>query len=766
MTQLYTRRDIAEATGKTLRAITERARKGRIRQGRPIERPWSASAYETRRGQRTSLYSPKDLPRDVRAALDKWDRRQQEQAAKTTLDEFIAKTIEVERAEKLERAKVALAEAAEREKLAEREFHESRARRKRDGRAKFNRLPRTSPKYRRAQAREWLLLAGYQIRREQHLTLEASFRLLARRIETGEEPVPEFVLPYIPRLNGRAALRWETVKRWHYSYDEEGVWGLVPGYGARADQSKIDTTPELYQLVMTCIARWPHITPAKIKQFIAAEAPQLNICSATTIRRFVKRWKSQNAQLWTFLTNPDRWKNVYMAAAGSHFERVTDMHQVWEMDSTPGDWMLKDGRHSVIVVIDLWSRQTKAFVSRTSKAEAVKQLLRRAILEWRAVPECVRTDNGADYVSEAVDGTLRDLEVMHEVCIPFASEQKGTVERVIKTMMYGCLDLLDGYIGHSVAERKEIDARRSFAERIMSDGGEAELNMTAEELQEKLDQWTDKVYAHTPHEGEGMNGMTPFQRAASYTGASRAIHDERALDALLAEVAGTRTVTKKGVRFNHHYYFHEDIHLYIGKEVTLRYDESDIGRLFMYCEGEFAGVAECPELLGFSRRDAAAALKRKQAQHVRAQKRELQAAMKDLRRNPAEAIIEYYSEQSDSLVQFPRPTEAHTTPALEAAADAARHAESSGAGLDPNQYERFAASFVAREERREISENLPYTHAHWTRVRNRIEAGLITDPDLKERCAVYWSSQQAISMGNFFAEFQLTEADYPERDDG
>ena len=49
---------------------------------------------------------------------------------------------------------------------------------------------------------------------------------------------------------------------------------------------------------------------------------------------------------------------------------------------------------------------------------------------------------------------------------------------------------------------------------------------------------------------DGLGGASPFERAASWQGEVRWIHDERALDALLAAPAGDkgRTITKKGIR--------------------------------------------------------------------------------------------------------------------------------------------------------------------------------------------------------------------------
>src|SRR5699024_6815103 len=139
------------------------------------------------------------------------------------------------------------------------------------------------------------------------------------------------------------------------------------------------------------------------------------------------------------------------------------------------------------------------------------------------------------------------------------------------------------------------------------------VSLTSAELQAKLDQWCAHVYAHDAHSGEGMDGRTPFERAAAWTGSVRRIDDERALDALLAPLAGTRSVGKKGVRLDHHWYIAPELTPLIGEVVRLKRDEADLGRLYVYdVDGGFVCVAQAPQITGISRAEAAAAAKHHQ----------------------------------------------------------------------------------------------------------------------------------------------------------
>ena len=234
----------------------------------------------------------------------------------------------------------------------------------------------------------------------------------------------------------------------------------------------------------------------------------------------------------------------------------------------------------------MYSRRCKYFVSKTSTATAVKQVIRRCILDW-GMPQGVRTDNGKDYVSIEVDTLLADLSIGNEVCIPFASEEKGTIERLNRTMSHGILELLPGFIGHNVSERKAIESRKSFAKRVMTPGETVHVELTAAELQQLLNDWCDHVYAKNPH--SGLNGQTPWAVANAWTQPIRRIQEEHALDELMASIAGFRIVGKKGIHFDRRIFIDPtgQLYMHVGEPVTLRYDEQDISRLAVYRDGQF-----------------------------------------------------------------------------------------------------------------------------------------------------------------------------------
>ena len=256
-----------------------------------------------------------------------------------------------------------------------------------------------------------------------------------------------------------------------------------------------------------------------------------------TVRAWLRRWRRENARDLLAVTNPDCDRSRHRPAGGDAAATVLRLNQLWELDSTPADVICADGRrYAIVAAIDIWSRQARVLVVPTSRATAIAALLRRCTMEW-GVPEAVRTDEGNDYTSRHVLGVLADLEIEHRPCPPYTPEAKPFVERFLGTLTGDLFATLPGFSGHDVAQAQVLRSRKSFAARCGEDDAEIYgATLTAEELQERCDTWCDAVYGRRPH--TGLGGASPFARRASWAEPVRRVHDERALDALLAEPAG------------------------------------------------------------------------------------------------------------------------------------------------------------------------------------------------------------------------------------
>jgi putative transposase len=470
-----------------------------------------------------------------------------------------------------------------------------------------------------------------------------------------------------------------TLYRWMGRLRDKGVAGLADDYGNRAGTGVIESSEEVQQYLLGVLFEKPHIRALRAVELIQSVRPDLaEGLTESVVQRWLGKWKHQNAQLFTYVSNPDAWKNKFKAAFGTADENILRLNQLWELDSTPADLLLVDGRHSVLGCIDVYTRRMKLLVSKTSKAVSVSALVRRALLDW-GVPESIRTDQGQDYTSKHLRAVLRSLEIAHKICQPFASEQKPFIERSFRTFSHDLVELLPGYIGHSVADAQRIRAGATFAERLGERDAAIKVELTSTELQSFCDRWTSTRYEHAPH--SGLDGQTPFSRTTSWTGPVRRIDaaDERALDVLLAEApeGGTRAVSKKGISVGNARYDAPELGPLIGQRVQVRRDATSLGQVLVYDgDGKFVCVAIAPELQGVTRQEAAKAVKDAQVTAMRKGRDLMKEAGKEVRRSLAngsmvETIIENRAEQVAPVLAFQRRPEEYSTPALAEAGKAA-----------------------------------------------------------------------------------------------
>ena len=455
--------------------------------------------------------------------------------------------------------------------------------------------------------------------------------------------------------------------------------------GARSGRPSIVAGNVAWQETLEALV-WhggPHLTANHAQRTLLArygDAPSLR-----TIRSWLARWRRRHARSLSAVSYPDahrsRRQPAFGDATGADWLLADGLNALWELDSTIADLHCAEGRRrALIVAVDVWSRRCRCLVTETSRATAVAALLRRCILDW-GVPAAVRTDEGADYTSVHLRGVLEDLGIAHVLCPPYTPEAKPFVERLIGTVSRDLFAHLPGFAGHSPADAARLRARKSFAGRR----GEAPsvtlgASLSPDDLQDRLDGWADALYGHRPH--TGLDGVSPFARAASWTGPVRRISDVRALDALMSPPAkgGERVVGKKGISVDGGLHIAAELGPLVGERVGVRLDATDAGRIHVYAmSGAFICIAEDPLRTGLDRWATAidARTRAREADgEARARAREVIG-----RHRPEQAMDDVLGtsvRDAGCVVALPRAAEAHETPALTAAAHAARAAAGQG----------------------------------------------------------------------------------------
>jgi transposase InsO family protein len=492
-------------------------------------------------------------------------------------------------------------------------------------------------------------------------------------------PVPDWVYATVKCLSLRSLARWR-------SQAEEGQNRLAfhPAQ-SRKGTGVLDQAARgaLKSYVLAAIFQQPHLKAnvlrsmalAKFGQQIEMVNPETGEVSKRdmpplrTFQHTLKRWKLEFASAIKRHVDPDGWKNTdRMVMVGGASAGIGRLNQLWEIDASPVDMLTTEGRWNVYACIDVWSRRAIFLISCTPRADAVGLLVREAILKW-GVPEAIKSDNGSDFKAKSTVRLLDALGIEHVLCPPYSPEQKPHVERVIKTFQHGFVELLPGFVGHSVAERSVIEGRKAFAKRLgLDDYNVFGVDVTPEELQEMANDWAENAYGQSPH--GGLKKQSPAARAATSTVKTLTV-DPAALDVLLAAVPsgnGIRTVQKGGVRVNNEHYVLADCAVMAGEQVLCRMDPKDLGRIWLFdAEGiNFIGHAVCPDLAGLDPVETIAKCRALQKAFMDEQVVPIKQAMKEI--GPRDALAAVMGEERATVVSFPAQQEVRSTPKIDAAA--------------------------------------------------------------------------------------------------
>lgn len=551
-----------------------------------------------------------------------------------------------------------------------------------------------------------------------------SFMRLYMADQLNVDPQVKAVVPKFSRA---------SLYRWIKELNESGAASLAGQYGGRKGSGLIDSQPLLKQFVLGMLAAHPTTSAANIMKAVESEfrgSAEVQIPAKRSLQKWLKAWKEDNAGLLRAVTNPDAWKNKDMVAFGSYREGVDALNALWEFDSTPADVMFTDGRYSILGAIDVYSARLKFIVRKTSDSHGVAAVVRRALLDW-GVPERAKTDNGADYKSNYIQTVFKALHIKQDFCQPFCGWQKPHIERAFRTFSHDIAELLSGFIGHNVSERQAIEARKAFSDRLFKKDQVIDINMSSTDFQSFCDRWIENIYNTQPH--SGLGGKTPLEMVREWNQPIHRIEDERSLDILLAEAPGNngnRTVGKKGIKLDNGLYIAAELAEHINEPVMVRYDAEDAGRIFVYNTlGNFICIAQDPDITGVSREEIAIEAKRIQKEAIEAKRRELKAlGRKVSKRGIAEQILADREAErlSQNVTDFPKRTASYTTPALEAAAEAANALDNGNADtfetaspdMPQSEFERRRNEIrVAEAEQKEAAaRKVPLFENEWERA--------------------------------------------------
>ena len=513
-------------------------------------------------------------------------------------------------------------------------------------------------------ARLFVLASIESFRQGRRLSATTADNAFITSYNLGKIEVDAWIKSALPELSFRTVARWRAMAK------AGTMHRLAVDHGAKRRGKGVLDRPEVRTRMLALMVAQPDLPTGKLLDNLRDHFPDLKMPAERTVRLARASLKESEKVMLSKLTNPDAFNNKYRLS-GTNSHDVQNLNELWMIDASPVDVLTLDGRQSVYAAIDVFSRRVMLHITPTPRAEAVGELLRRGILAWGA-PRRLKTDNGSDFVAKASKRLFTALGIEVDQCTPFSGWEKGHVERVIRTFQHDFGPLMPGFCGHNVAERKVIEARRSFAQRL----GDTDMNafsveLTAVELQGYADRWATEVYAHSVH---STLKITPFARATGWVGERKTV-DVRTLDVLLQPIAGRdgiRTMQKTGIRVDGSHYHCASV--LPDTKVLVRMDRHDMGKALLFTpEGdEFLGEAECYVLTGVDPKEAVKAQRAEQNRIIAERSAEVRAEVKKIKpRDMIDAVLRQAAKKNGVLVEFPRAGVAHSTPALEAAAEAA-----------------------------------------------------------------------------------------------
>ncbi|MBB5046757.1 transposase InsO family protein [Rhodopseudomonas rhenobacensis] len=519
------------------------------------------------------------------------------------------------------------------------------------------------------------VVAAFQaFERGQRLGNASRSKIFVDAYNGGTLIIDAWIRDLIPQLSPRSLARWCAARR-----AGRADRLAVDRAAARKGKGVLDVAcnGRVRAYLLALIAHNPHLSAQHLRtllrsefgdQLTLADGQLVEVPPVRTIQHAVAKLKKDEEVALTKLSHPDRYRSTMAPSGVGTYRWVSEPNTLWMIDASPVDALCVDGRHSIYAAIDIATRRQKLYVSRTPRASAVALLIRKAIMAWGA-PDKIKTDNGSDFVANDTKRLFAALDIEMELSDAYSPQQKGHVERVIKTFQHDCATLLPGFVGHNVADRKRIEDRKSFAARLGEETAETfGVSLTGAELQAVVDRWVDTVYEQRTH---SALGMSPMLAAAGSKRPIRTV-DPRALDLLLMPVTGMRTVTKFGIRVdNFHYVINA---AFPGDRVMVRQDPIDAGRIIAFDadSGAYVGDGICPELAGVDPAELLRAKREITTEKLAEKTREARKEIKKLTsgRSLIERVLEVAQRDMPNVIALPKREEKHETPAISAALDA------------------------------------------------------------------------------------------------
>lgn len=399
------------------------------------------------------------------------------------------------------------------------------------------------------------------------------------------------------RSNLKPSSLQAKIKRWIKAFKEQGRSGLEDKRGGKAFKADLNLIEQAILGAgsvhdITAFTFYCSLYAKKHNLAMNYRAPVADI-SESAFRRTANHVINNSSLVKEYLR---LGQDAFIYAEPSVGRQWDYPNEQWEVDATPCDimakvpvskagirdyWNLEASedyhlvRMQIIGIIDNFSGATVYALFESSNSYANARLLYKAF-EMLGMPETIKGDNGADYVSAHLQSVLVDLGINYIATGKARGDEKGKIERSFRTLQHSAeFESLAGFIGHNVSQRQKLESQAST--KIEKLSGVA-TNIKGDHMWHwELSNWLDNFMQHKQQDRFAQHAEFPANK------------DELLNIYRLLGKRTAKTVSKEGIRHRNTHYLSFEMwqHIAIGDRVEIIEHIDDSSILFLYHNAQF-----------------------------------------------------------------------------------------------------------------------------------------------------------------------------------
>ena len=428
---------------------------------------------------------------------------------------------------------------------------------------------------------------------------------LVQFINTTRHPISHIAQLYCSKCNSKTSKSSITAKfkRWIKLFKEKGASALQDNRGGKDFKADLELVTEV--LYATGTKHYKTIYSDYCQTYAQRNNLTVNLrnlsadISESAFNRSARHVLKNNQLLREFKRIG---QDAFVYAEPSFGREWEYANEQWEIDATPLDIMCKvphtDGvrdytnktasdnyhlvRPQLIAIIDNKTGARVSAVFQSSNTYSNLRLLYKAFKKL-GVPETIKGDNGADYVSEHMQGVLEELGINYIRTGKARGDQKGKIERVFRTLQHSSeFENLAGFVGHNVEQRQHLENEASTKLEKLS-GVQTHLKANFMWWWE-IENWIDNYLIYKDENKYAQHSSVDVDLNTIYRTLGK---------------KSNKKVSKEGIRHRNTHFLSLEMwqQITIGDEVEIRENIDDSNKLFLFKNGEFIGEIQDKKVL-------------------------------------------------------------------------------------------------------------------------------------------------------------------------